>query len=49
MSDEDVSNELDRGNGPITWGWILGHVIVEESQHLGQVALIRGIIRGLDG
>ena len=26
--------------------WVLGHVLVEESQHLGQVAYIRGMIRG---
>lgn len=49
MSEQDVSNEYSHRKGTITWGWILGHVIVEESQHLGQVALIRGIIRGLNG
>lgn len=49
MTDADMSIEIDRGHGPITWAWILGHVMVEESQHLGQVALIRGMIRGLDG
>jgi uncharacterized damage-inducible protein DinB len=49
MSDDDVSNEFQRGGRTFTLGWILGHVIVEESQHLGQVALIRGIIRGLKG
>ena len=27
--------------------WIVGHIIVEESQHTGQVALIRGMMRGL--
>jgi hypothetical protein len=29
-----------------TGAWILGHILVENSQHLGQVAYIRGIIRG---
>ena len=28
--------------------WIIGHLLVEESQHLGQIAYIRGIIRGFD-
>jgi uncharacterized damage-inducible protein DinB len=28
----------------ITGAWILGHILVEESQHLGQVAYIRGMI-----
>jgi uncharacterized damage-inducible protein DinB len=45
----DMSNVFSKGDRSTTWGWILGHVIVEESQHLGQVAFIRGIIRGLDG
>ncbi len=27
--------------------WILGHILVEESQHTGQVAMIRGMMRGL--
>jgi uncharacterized damage-inducible protein DinB len=29
-----------------TGAWIIGHILVEESQHLGQVAYIRGMIRG---
>ena len=27
--------------------WIVGHILVEESQHTGQVAMIRGMMRGL--
>ena len=30
----------------LTGGWILGHILVEESQHLGQVTYIRGMARG---
>jgi hypothetical protein len=30
----------------LTGAWILGHILVEESQHLGQVAYIRGMFRG---
>jgi hypothetical protein len=29
--------------------WILGHILTEESQHLGQIAYIRGMQRGFDG
>lgn len=29
--------------------WILGHILAEESQHLGQIAYIRGLQRGFDG
>lgn len=32
-----------------TVGGILAHLIVEEAQHVGQVAYIRGMQRGLDG
>jgi uncharacterized damage-inducible protein DinB len=31
-----------------TIGKMLGHVIVEESQHVGQVAYLRGLQRGLN-
>ena len=27
--------------------WIVGHILVEESQHTGQVGLIRGMMRGV--
>lgn len=30
-------------------GWILGHILAEESQHLGQIAYIRGMQRGFNG
>lgn len=33
----------------ITGAWVLGHLLVEESQHLGQIAYIRGMIRGQNG
>jgi uncharacterized damage-inducible protein DinB len=32
--------------GECTGAWIVGHILVEESQHVGQVALIRGMVRG---
>jgi hypothetical protein len=48
-TDTDLSREyhLARG-GMVTGSWILGHILVEESQHLGQVALLRGMMRGLN-
>ena len=49
MTDEDLSQSFTRGNRSVTWSWILGHVLVEEAQHLGQVGFIRGMIRGLNG
>jgi len=48
-TDADLSREypLPRG-GMVMGSWILGHILVEESQHLGQVALLRGMMRGLN-
>jgi uncharacterized damage-inducible protein DinB len=34
--------------GSRTGAWIIGHILVEESQHVGQVALLRGMMRGLN-
>ncbi len=48
-ADMDATREQTRNRGPIEISWILGHVVVEESQHLGQIALVRGMTRGLNG
>jgi len=46
-TDADLAKVYDAGAmGDITGSWVFGHIIVEESGHLGQIALIRGIIRG---
>lgn len=52
MTEEDVDREypfIYRGEGSDKGAWILGHLMAEESQHLGQVSYIRGMIRGFDG
>jgi uncharacterized damage-inducible protein DinB len=47
-TDEDLVREYRHPRrGAITGIWIMGHLLVEESQHTGQVALIRGMMRGL--
>ena len=28
--------------------WVLGHVLIEEAQHLGQIVYLRGMIRGFN-
>ena len=33
----------------VTVGGMLSHLIVEEAQHVGQIAYIRGMQRGIDG
>jgi uncharacterized damage-inducible protein DinB len=47
-TDADLSREYHSPRlGPLTGAWIVGHILVEESQHVGQVALLRGMIRGV--
>ena len=46
-ADMEATYDHPRRTG-ITGSWIMGHILVEESQHLGQVAYIRGMIRGLN-
>jgi hypothetical protein len=44
---DDLEREYEHPRfGVITGSWMVGHIIVEKSQHTGQVALVRGIIRG---
>ena len=45
--DQNQLEKVYTENGK-TGTWIIGHLLVEESQHLGQVAYIRGIIRGFN-
>ena len=49
LTEDDLGktfNHPRRNPGP-TVNWVLAHLIVEEAQHLGQVAFIRGMLRGL--
>jgi uncharacterized damage-inducible protein DinB len=46
-TDADFSREYRHPRrGLVTGTWIMVHLIVEESQHTGQVGLIRGMMRG---
>jgi uncharacterized damage-inducible protein DinB len=47
-TDADLAQEYPHPRlGSRTGIWIVGHILVEESQHLGQVALLRGMMRGV--
>lgn len=47
LDEEKLAAEIEHPRfGTITGRWLVGHIIVEESQHTGQVALIRGMMRG---
>ena len=41
------SRQRDRPDPP-TVAWVLAHVLIEQGQHLGQVAYLRGMLRGLN-
>lgn len=51
LTNEDLSNDFLFGSNKVIkvkGFWVLGRLIVEESQHLGQIAYIRGMIKGLN-
>ena len=47
-TDNDLSRAYHYRDDYPSGMWILGHILVEENQDMGQVAMIRGIMRGLD-
>jgi uncharacterized damage-inducible protein DinB len=46
-TDKDLSRVYHHRGSDRSGTWILGHILVEESQHTGQVAMVRGMMRGL--
>ena len=47
VSEADLEREYQHPRlGTVTGFWVVGHIIVEESQHTGQVAFIRGMMHG---
>lgn len=49
VTSSDLSQTRDSARGePPTIAWVLAHVLVEEAQHFGQVAYLRGMLRGLN-
>ena len=45
-TDQDLARTFQHPKlGTITGTWIVGHLLIEEAQHTGQVALIRGMMR----
>lgn len=48
LSEQELDQCPDQGRPEYSIGQMLKHVIVEESQHVGQVAYIRGIQRGIN-
>jgi uncharacterized damage-inducible protein DinB len=48
-TDADLAQEFPHPRvGSRSGSWIIGHILVEMSQHVGQVALLRGMMRGID-
>jgi uncharacterized damage-inducible protein DinB len=49
VTEEDLSRTYEHSKlGTVTGTWVVGHLLVKEAQHTGQVALIRGMMRPSD-
>ncbi len=49
MQEVDLQHEITHPRyDPVSYAWILGHLLCEEAEHLGQIEYIRGMIRGLN-
>ncbi len=50
-SDSAVLDEIVKSRlfGEVSIGSLIGHVVVELSQHVGQIAYVRGLVRGQNG
>ena len=48
IEDEDLSLDYTFGIRQVKGYFVIGRLMTELSQHLGQVSYIRGMIRGLD-
>ena len=48
LTDENLNRIPDPDRPEWTVAAILGHLIVEEAQHVGQIAYIRGMLRGIE-
>ena len=49
MQEADLAKELPHPRyDPITYAWVLGHLLCEEAEHLGQIEYLRGMMRGLN-
>ncbi len=49
MQEEDLKKEITHPRyDPVSYAWILGHLLCEEAEHLGQIEYLRGMMRGLN-
>ena len=48
MQEEDLNKDVPHARyDPIDYAWVLGHLLCEEAEHLGQIEYLRGMMRGL--
>ena len=49
MQVEDLSRVIEHSNfRGVSGGWVLGRLLCEEAEHLGQIEYLRGMMRGLN-
>jgi len=49
LNEEDMKICPDKNRPDYSIAEMLGHIVVEQSQHIGQISYIRGMLRGIDG
>ena len=50
MTVDDLARVIEHPRfAGVTGGWVLGRLLCEEAEHLGQIEYLRGMMRGLDG
>ena len=50
MQESDLTIEITHPRyDPVNYAWVLGHLLCEEAEHLGQIEYLRGMMRGLNG
>ena len=49
MQESDLDKQITHPRyDPVSYAWILGHLLCEEAEHLGQIEYLRGMMRGIN-
>ena len=49
MKEEDLVKVVTHPRyDPVSYAWVLGHLLCEEAEHLGQIEYLRGMMRGIN-
>ncbi len=49
MQESDLTKQVTHPRyDPVSYAWVLGHLLCEEAEHLGQIEYLRGMMRGIN-